>query len=338
MLQGDVCVYRAISIVAILMAVVSVAQGVCIRYAKSGSVPRDVCGKFIADGGSSMTEELASKVSAWLAQTGYPLEMRVAQRLSSAQLARDWELAPNAIYVDPITKDERETDYSLEWWQGEDAFMLSYRIVMECKNTAQPWVVFRRAGAAGQSASIFKSYPNLTYYWESSLGQLRGLLDSLDKYLAGRVHSWPSSGYAIVEAFKQSNGKDVAHNSVRQALSAAVGAMRLPIWDNAEDKVPGSATVAPIVITTSPLFEARLDSNGRSVVVSPVTSSAVDVRFKGIYPDVRVLVVNEQHLDEIVDDCRALQEHLPEFCKIFNVGSIDMSKTVYSMRGAPNFS
>jgi hypothetical protein len=93
-----------------------------------------------------MTESIVSKVNTWLAQTGYPLEMRVAQRMQLAQLGDKWERESNLTYKDVSTGEERESDYYLDWREENGYFHLVHRVVIECKSTNNPWIVFQRSG------------------------------------------------------------------------------------------------------------------------------------------------------------------------------------------------
>ncbi|GHF71953.1 hypothetical protein FHX82_000768 [Amycolatopsis bartoniae] len=267
----------------------------------------------------------------WLSQTGYPLEMRVAQRLQDAKLAQNWEREPNLTYVDVLTNEERETDYYLDWWEENDKYCLVFRIVIECKSTKNPWIVFRRAAKREQPAtSLFDFRQNLTLHWVQEYGQLTPVMTALNDHLEGRVHQWPAPGYAIVEAFKGANSKDAAYNAARQTLSAAVGAT-VNTWDSSFQKL-GCSIVAPIVITTSPLFEARLDNGGTSVVAQPVSCTSVEVELKSVRCVARVLIMNDERLDEVVADCLALEKHLPHFSEIFNPQLIKRSKGAFGPR------
>ncbi|WP_300016906.1 hypothetical protein [Pseudonocardia sp.] len=282
-----------------------------------------------------MPDELTAKIDTWLTKTGYPLEMRVAQRLISEQLGAKWEREPNVQYTDLITGQSRETDYYLDWWEDGPVFEVLSRIVIECKSTAQPWVVFRRPADHGRAASLFDARSNLTYYWQQKTGQLSALVDALESYLEGRLTAWPLPGYSIDEAFKGAGERDVAYNAVRQAVAAGVGVTTTPIWDD-DHSVPGYSTVAPIVLTTSPLFEAQLSSDGQTVVSKSVTRTSVRVELPGLSGSTRVIVVNEKELDTIVSDCRALERYLPEFARIFSPELIKvLGEAPFRLDGVP---
>jgi Glyoxalase-like domain len=280
---------------------------------------------------TSVADEIVSKVNTWLNRTGYPLEMRVDQKMRLAQLQNHWERESNLIYKDLLTGEERESDYYLDWWEENDNFALVQRVVIECKSTTNPWVVFQRHGDSNRlGTSIFDYRHNLTYCYEQRADQLYQFLDSLSKHLDGRIHQWPAPGYAIVEAFKGPNGKDAAHNAVRQALSAGAGIMA-DIWDGWPAK-PGCSTIAPVVVTTSPLFEARLEREGTSVAAQPTSATSVLVRIKSIPLPVRVLVINENKLDDLIADCRALETYLPEFARIFSPQLVERTETPFYQR------
>lgn len=282
-----------------------------------------------------MSDSLTSKVNEWLDKSGYPLEMRVTQRLHSAPLSQQWERDPNLLYTDADTGTSRETDYYLDLWEDNKWFNIVFRLVIECKSTTTPWVVFQRPNGIAQvspvkPSSLWDVNRNLTYYFAQRSGQMTRVVAALELFLRGRVSTWPAPGYAIAEAFKGPNDRDVAYNAARQALSAAVGTMGTNIWGGMDSPQPGCSSITPIVITTSPLFEARLVDDGSRVVTTQVPCTALWVTAKGI-TETRVVIANESCIDTILADCLALEQHLPEFLEISSVDLIEIGDGEFSM-------
>src|SRR5688572_3796347 len=78
---------------------------------------------------------LEEKVRTWLAEHGYPLEMRVARVFRSTGIAADH----HRVYEDPVTSKTREIDVVGYLDHRE----LSVHLVLECKHSRdKPWVLF----------------------------------------------------------------------------------------------------------------------------------------------------------------------------------------------------
>lgn len=174
-------------------------------------------------------DEITNRVNLWLDQTGYPLEMRVASAFRSADLRDPWEVSANLWYDDVTTSAFREADLYASWVDFDHAVSVSFTLIIECKSTQQPWVIFRDDQAQPPSDGITVLDP----YWAIGLrllnqqypAQLQDFCKALSKHMSGfltlKEFTWP--GYAIAEAFKRPNERDVAHNAVLQAISAAQG-------------------------------------------------------------------------------------------------------------------
>jgi hypothetical protein len=222
--------------------------------------------------------------------------MRVAGRIRAAALPRIWDHTPNHIYTDPVTNEDREVDYVLDWLDWNNVLTLGYTLCIECKDAANPWVVFKGSNEGQkESVTIFDCGTGVTVRRQQSHGQLSGVETALNRRLRQSMSPVSHPGYAIAEAFKAANSRDVAHNATRQALAAAVGTMS-NVFDSDTDG-PAMVMAVPIVVTTSPLFEARLAVDGESVLATSVDMTTVTARL-GSTPEAQVVVVNETSFSE----------------------------------------
>lgn len=89
-----------------------------------------------------MSEErpLEEKLRAWLAEQGYPLEMKVAKAFQDAGFI----VTQSSYYSDPETATQREIDVVAEsGGEWVDYFLLDVQFAISCKNTVKrPWIVF----------------------------------------------------------------------------------------------------------------------------------------------------------------------------------------------------
>ena len=95
-----------------------------------------------------MTDEpLDSRLIQWIAKTGFPFEMRVAQNLRSSLAMRNWDVYTNSYYLDDRSNEVREIDmsvYGLFLSPTQSAVLVDTWIILivECKATSNPWVIF----------------------------------------------------------------------------------------------------------------------------------------------------------------------------------------------------
>lgn len=257
-------------------------------------------------------DSIDAKVRKWLLDTGYPLEMRVIRAFAELDEARHTTLHANSHYVDPTSMQSREVDLIVSWVKPYNNANFLVTLVVECKNTKEPWVIFKRNSDEPLEGALFD--PSYAHLQKDTPGaeskaffarlELEGLL--VDYLPAGLKVS--IDGYAIVTAFKDRNSRDPADSAVRQVLSAAKNA-GLPVEPEFGMHTWYCYSV-PVIVTTSPLYEASLDDEGHAVDLRAVNVSSVTQPM----PDgtgldsVAVTIFHESALSELLAHCRHLQD------------------------------
>src|SRR2546427_333259 len=98
-----------------------------------------------------MGESVIDNLRNWLAQEGYPTEMKAAALLRAA----GFEVHQGRHYVDPDTGKSREIDLVCK--ADDPHGIASVNLVAECKASAKPWVVFT-------SAHLLRGYNRFATY------------------------------------------------------------------------------------------------------------------------------------------------------------------------------
>lgn len=261
-------------------------------------------------------DDLAARVSKWLAETGYPLEMKVSRAIGSALERKPHvRIRRNSYYTDPATGNIREVDLIVAWMKelGHGNFLAT--MVVECKNTSDPWVVFKHHSGSTLDGLLFDfSHHALRRYSDGE--EARGFfaqveLEGLLTEPIPRGSKVSFDGYTVVTAFKDKNGRDSADSAVRQVLSAAANA-GLPSKEEVGRHVLYSYTV-PVIITTSPLYEAYL-GKGDQVQLRLVKYSSIQSPVPGMpeLGEVCVSIYTEEALSELIRQCRHMQNSFEE--------------------------
>lgn len=83
-------------------------------------------------------QSLHSKLTDWLSEQGYPLEMEVAQEFRSSKFI----VAQSTYYSDPETGEAREIDVMAALSGTFSDMEVRLICLVECKLPAEPWVIF----------------------------------------------------------------------------------------------------------------------------------------------------------------------------------------------------
>ncbi|WP_433681213.1 hypothetical protein [Nocardia sp. CA-119907] len=245
-------------------------------------------------------KSLEARVSTWLREQGYPLEMRTARDL---RLKGIWTQL-GRYYTDIETGHQRETDvYARSNDFGKDSGDDSTDVclVIECKSAREkPWVLFTDAQPRKVPRTIHRSerlaVPNRDWLYRlHRAGVACGPLPLLDGY--------EPFGYALVRAFNNGND-DVAYSAMMSVAKAAAG-----VWaDLAADVelvgVTDRAIVLPVLLIDAPLLRCDLDDNGQERLTR-IDRGTVEWRYQ-LAPDhplkTIITVVTTAALSELGDD------------------------------------
>lgn len=228
-------------------------------------------------------DRVLADVRTWLEKTGYPLEMRVARAaaMERASVFQGWP------FIDPVTGQEREGDVVATFYRaseltlfgdnpeldesgqssGEElipakpAVLHALTLIIECKNTSEPTVVF-----VGHHPSWASWTP-----WES-WAPLCGVCRGVGMAYAGLTREL--AGYSITSKRREDRkgDRDLAFAAVQQVVSATVAATVEAVPSDGEQNErevtrthvhggPVSLTI-PVVVTSGPLVTCELDDKG----------------------------------------------------------------------------
>ncbi|MEV4457336.1 hypothetical protein [Microbispora sp. NPDC049633] len=212
------------------------------------------------------TDSLKGQIFEWLAQRGYPLEMRAARELYRSQASVEVSMP----YVDPIEGTVRETDIVANWTIGKRnggdivTHYANLRLAIECKATTAPWIFFAHdpeGGLAYDASLVAADVPhNLNYTDRQEDIEIAVCAQAVMEDMS-LFTNFTDLAYTVVEKSsdhkRQNGGQPRAFDAVRQAASAAHGVL-------AGEFIP--TLVIPVVLTTSPLFKCHLDTRGEIIL------------------------------------------------------------------------
>jgi hypothetical protein len=192
------------------------------------------------------TTPLRDKVVTWLAEQGYPLEMRVAAAFRQTDLC----CRQSTHYIDSETGKSREID--VIGTQAEPLGMAVIHFVAECKAATKPWVLFTSPHTLENFNRLFA----LGILSEEARAALSEKIRDLPKSLLwfekdGRI------GYNLTEAF--SNHADDAYGAANAVVKACLFLLR----GNNSIHTPPLIFTFPTIIIGAPLYECFLGDDGQ---------------------------------------------------------------------------
>lgn len=186
---------------------------------------------------------LDERVTKWLQDQGYPLEMRSAAEFRAAGFI----VRQSQHYMDAESGKSRETD--VVCLAKDQLGVALIRFVVECKATGKPWVVlsspytldsYNRLFALGHLSAPFREVLiDLTMNDRGALSALKWFKKD------GRV------GFNVVQAF--SKGEDAP-------FTAAMSVVKASLWLH-EDGAKFTASF-PVIVVDAPLYEGYLGEAG----------------------------------------------------------------------------
>jgi hypothetical protein len=265
--------------------------------------------------------DLQQKVESWLNKTGYPLEMRVARAFRGIEEKIAWYSEANTTYYDPETGTTREVDlraFCMPTDSQEDGITISVDMDLECKSTTTPWVILRESFRPQPIHPLIDigGYTMHCVRNQQARGQLDRFEVTLSEYLKDRLRLSPVAGYGIAEAFKDKRNNDAAYLATQQVLSV-MGFTASRAFKGEKD-VLGLVYLLPVIVTTSPLFEAALDSVTNEIVTRPVLRSVVNTPTHGGGGMVDVSIINEKAIESLMEDIAPFNREMQGFLKSYD--------------------
>jgi len=239
-------------------------------------------------------DNLKSKLEAWLADQGYPLEFAASNAFRNAGFN-----VFQGYHVDGEHDSRREIDVLAQSTSREDEGFSRVSFVAECKwSNDKPWVVFVAGGGIATSACIAQSMGSEScraILWARNGAEE---LQSLNVFRTPRP-----SGFGGRQAF--SNNRDVffdAMESVTQITSSYVNQYK---GRDLEDSIRAVVIAFPVLVVKTRLFEASYDENVGQLCVNERPQTRIHWRGAKEWPaHATVDIVTEAHLSEFIDHCR----------------------------------
>jgi hypothetical protein len=280
-------------------------------------------------------DAVTSNLLSWLNSTGYPLEMRVTRALNTADLP-EWEIVPNAYYTTDEPDGFRECDIHMYWGDRESSqISIETNLYIECKGTQSPWVIFKDkywyADVEPRTPTLFDPWNgdvNVQCSGGASPRTFSAIRNQLSDVFAATCPRYTYAGYAIAESYKKANDRDVAYKAVRQAASATLG---LRANGRPEEFPPRITIDIPIVVTSSRIFEAALDDEGKEIKLAEVPRSSVALpaaalptsEYEGSWSELIVTVINIADLSSLVEDCKPMPSLIGDYLRDLNLDPSD---------------
>lgn len=259
-----------------------------------GTIHETVSEKAPSEGNSSQVA-----VSAWLANHGVILEMKVASDFRRyLPQSIDTTVTHGRMYLDEDLEEKlRESDIVVHVNKhfGVNS-ILTLWLIIECKSSVKgQWVFYRsdeRTPYSQTYDNLFVSKTNQDFNF-SNLGGMRSIP-------IFNVENQPFS-YSVITAFTGENeGKDQrnpARDAILQVLSAAKGVGLDSILP--EDR-QSAVLFLPIVITRADMFSVELLENGE-IRVEPTNRELVINRYKSLDGTLDAIwVIHESQIENVI--------------------------------------
>lgn len=245
-----------------------------------------------------MTDDsLPDYVRKFLARSGYPLEMRAARMFGR----RGFQVEQARVYIDLNTEVLREVDvlaYSTNRTFYPGVGWAELRLVIECKRSDKPWLMFVGDTTFTRSEQHFESLDIIEY----GSGKLTEAHSADDMPVISHVGD---IAYRIGTAAQ----RDDAFAALQQVNSAVLGVRRDLVAPAEHQSDPMVVVLVPVIVTDSPLFECRLDSNGE-IAPKAVDKGLVLTRLRAEDRLQSVWIVSDKELEGFVDLARRTVDNM----------------------------
>ncbi len=204
--------------------------------------------------GDSGSDSSAAWAMKWLNENGAALEMRVARKM----LVTPSQVEHSGYYRDVNEGGLREFDVHAIFAKNASTTKSNFEIhvIVECKASSSPWVLFMASEPYGSFDWISRTSSRPPVPTGGTVRDLSGFPFAAAFRTAGQPHA-----YQVAEAAKKNSAP---YDAVRQVLDAVAGIRAGHLSDSAvaEGRTPRLRVYLPVVVTTSPMFEARLTPAG----------------------------------------------------------------------------
>jgi hypothetical protein len=241
---------------------------------------------------------LEQQVRSWLAEHGYPLEMRTAEVLRQSGLFWDH----GRVYRDPISDKVREIDVMGYLDVGKD---LSLSLVLECKHSkSKPWVLFCTDQPVASRVGFVHSLP--------TNAAAKELVRSIDRDPAVQSLTFfdkpPLVGFNLVRTHTEN--QDTAFHAVHGVTTASRA-----IASKSKNSKHAMLYV-PVIVVNSPIMQCHLPNKGNDIELKEVQHGVLLHSWEvveaagSVRSLTRVHVVNIESLPEFIEDLKRDSDRL----------------------------
>jgi len=257
-------------------------------------------------------EDLKTKVTTWLNEQGYPLEMRVASTLQQG----GFRVVQSEYYSDPETGDSRELDVVAFKQKKLQNVLFRVSLLIECKrSTSKPWLLFtsdkkRLADPARVAQRAANSLGRHFLHEACQISDIQSL----------PVFSLPERpAYGVTQAL--TTGKDICYSSVTSVSKAALATVaELDERKEADKKgmrrllrpLNICSIVFPLVVVEGRMFEVYLDDK-ENVEVADIDNGTLLWRNPVVgMPHTIVNIVSSSSFEQFSNEAQASIDKLFE--------------------------
>jgi hypothetical protein len=249
---------------------------------------------------------LVDRIRSWIRQSGYPLEMATAKTFRATSALH---VDSGRFYKDPTTGKVREVDVVATWRGLGFGSWIAFLFVVECKTSADPWVIFRDESTDSLALMHLLAF-SVRKFDTDEVEFERELISRFQEMPNVSFLHGPHQAGQAIKTFKPASnlshqakqgdsGPNAARDAALQVISSAIGIT------NEVDPRPGANDVIytfPIVVTSSPLFICTMTANNKIELHGTGISSVflrIDIRDE---PTI-VHIVHESALEEFSAMC-----------------------------------
>lgn len=253
------------------------------------------------------SRDLHNKVDTWIEKSGRALELRTARifKTAGADIVK-----MSRRYEGTTTTEHREIDVFAGFtWTAAQGVTVELGVSVECKSSRdKPWVAFRDdwrfpVDVLFEGSFVFKHGPFV------------GLTEPFNDLWKGLPPFFPSHPMAHISTAdlggsKYGEGRNTAHDAIRQAMSGATGLHDDYLKRQGPTSKRAQLAVA-VVVSAAPLFACHLSVDGR-VITEQVDRLAVWEPRRDGRPTM-VFVMSEQILPEFAQELAHCRDIAAEY-------------------------
>lgn len=252
-----------------------------------------------------MSETLKEKISSWLDEQGYPLEMETA----SVAKSLGFDVSQSDYYIDPEGDEAREIDLVVSSNNYAGNYNKSYNLFIECKSNkkSKPWLVFSNINELMDDATSIEEHVSKMHKYSSFIASeyaekllLKTAGNNNFNNIYPRLGVEPMLGHGVTQAFGTTS--DIPFKAMMSATKAAMSHIKrfgIPMLS-----VPCTIAI-PVVVIDSPLFTVSYNSESEEFEIEQVPK--VEILWKHLVAGKSrngIFIVERNNLNEFLTECK----------------------------------